>query len=229
MGRGRIELLDLWRTAAILCMIVYHFLYDLAAFGRMSWQSFFSPGLNAFQLFICGSFILLAGMSSRFSRNNVRRGVVTLLCGFLVMAGAYFAGEPILFGILQFLGVAMLLYGALGKAFERIPFYIAPVACVALFFLTKVWTDSMIVQTHWLWPFGFLYPGFSSADYFPLMPWLFLFLGGAGLGGRLTGGGGPGWLGAKVPPALTWPGRHSLLLYMVHQPILYGFCYFVFR
>jgi uncharacterized membrane protein len=84
------------------------------------------------------------------------------------------------------------------------------------------------VQTRWLWPFGFLYPGFSSADYFPLLPWLFLFLFGAWLGGRVTGGGGPDWLRVKVPPALTWPGRHSLLLYLVHQPILYGICYFVF-
>jgi len=228
-GGGRIELLDAWRTLAIVCMVIYHFLYDLALFGRMRWETFYSPGLNALQLFICCSFILLAGISSRFSRSNLRRGALTLLCGFLVMGGAALAGAPILFGILQLLGVSMLIYGLAGRYLERLPALPAAAVCLALFFASRLWTQNTLVTVRWLFPLGFLYKGFYSADYFPLLPWLFLFLLGAFLGGILKKNASLPWLQTSVPAFLSWPGRHSLWIYMLHQPILYGICMLVFR
>jgi uncharacterized membrane protein len=228
-GRGRIGLLDAWRTLAILCMVVYHFLYDLAFFGRMRWETFYSPGLNALQLFTCCSFILLAGISSRFSHSNLRRGAVTLLCGFLVMAGAALVGAPILFGILQLLGVSMLIYGLAGRYLERWPALPAAAVCLALFFVSRFWTQNTLVTARWLFPFGFLYEGFYSADYFPLLPWLFLFLLGAFFGGTLKKHASLPWLQTKVPAFVSWPGRHSLVIYMVHQPIIYGLCMLMFR
>ena len=222
------DVLDAWRTVAIVTMVLYHFLYDLAAFGRMTWEQFFSPGLNALQLFICGSFILLAGISSRLSRNNARRGLVTLGAGFLVMLGAYAAGLPIWFGILQFLGVTMLIYAALGKYFQRVPNLASAVLYPVLFFVTRAWTDAALVSTKWLWPLGFRYAGFSSADYFPILPWIFLFLFGAWLGGVLLRTERAAWLYRSLPVWLTWPGRHSLVIYVLHQPVLYGLCYVCF-
>jgi uncharacterized membrane protein len=210
-------------------MISYHFLYDFAFFGRMSWEAFYSPGLNALQLFTCCSFILLAGISSRFSHSNLRRGAVTLLCGFLVMAGAYLVGAPILFGILQLLGVSMLIYGLVGKYFERLPALAAAAVCIALFFVSRFWTQHTLVSARWLFPLGFLYRGFYSADYFPLLPWLFLFLLGTVAGGTLKKHASLPWLQTGVPAFLSWPGRHSLIIYMLHQPILYGLCMLIFR
>lgn len=228
-GGGRIGLLDAWRTLAIAGMVVYHLLYDLALFGYMRWETFYAPGLNALQLFTCCSFILLAGISSRFSRSNLRRGAVTLLCGFLVMAGAALAGAPILFGILQFLGVSMLIYGLAGRYLERLPALPAAAVCLALFFAARYWTRNTLVRARWLFPFGFLYEGFYSADYFPLLPWLFLFLLGAYLGGIIKKHADRPWLQTRVPAFLSWPGRHSLFIYMLHQPILYGLCMLIFR
>jgi len=226
--RRRIALLDAWRSTAIVCMVLYHFLYDLLLFGQVSREWLFSPGLNALQRFTCCSFILLAGISSRFSRNNIRRGLVTLGAGVPVVLGSYIAGVPIRFGILQFLGCAMLLYGCWGKRFELLSGFWPPAVCIALYVLTDVWTDMTVISVRWLWPLGFRYPGFSSADYFPLLPWLFLFLLGAWVGGRLPAEERAPRLYTPLPAWMTWPGRHSLLIYLLHQPILYGICVLMF-
>ena len=228
----RIDLLDAWRSLAVVCMVIYHFLYDLMLFGLMSPETMFSPGLNAFQKFICCSFILLSGMSSRFSRNNIRRGLITLGAGFLVIAGSFVAGVPILFGILQFLGCAMLLYGLIGNRFEQLPTVLQPVLCIVLYIATDIWTSRVMVSVPWLYPLGFLYPGFSSSDFFPILPWIFLFLLGAWLGGVLPSPGTEGSasrLYTKLPAWTTWIGRHSLLVYLLHQPILYGLSMLMFR
>ena len=80
----------------------------------------------------------------------------------------------------------------------------------------------MSVSVPWLYPLGFPGPGFSSADYFPLLPWLFLFLVGAALGGWCLDHRESRLLTAPLPRALTFPGRRSLLIYLLHQPVLYG-------
>ncbi|MGI5936868.1 MAG: heparan-alpha-glucosaminide N-acetyltransferase [Oscillospiraceae bacterium] len=221
----RIDLLDAWRSLAILCMLVYHFLYDLTVFGFMETEKFESPGLDALQLFICCSFILVSGISSRFSRNNVGRGLIVLCAGLLVMLGAYVAGEPILFGILQFLGVATIIYGLAGKYIERLNRNIAAPLFLVLFAVTWVWTENTLVEATWLWPLGFIHRDFYSADYFPLMPWFFLFLFGTWVGGIIKELKEASWLHTPLHPALTWPGRHSLLIYLLHQPVLYGICW----
>lgn len=225
----RIELLDLWRTVAIVCMIIYHLLNDLAMFGVIAWQQFYTPGLNAFQKFICCSFIILSGISSRFSKSNVRRGVLTLCAAVIVSAASFAVGAPIRFGVLHFLGCAMIIYGVLGKYIEKLPKYLAPALFIALFALTPLWTDAVTVNVKFLFPLGFMYPGFYSSDYFPLMPWLFLFLFGTWLGGLIRENDGSKWRQARVPGALTWPGRHSLLIYMLHQPVMYGALWLLYR
>ncbi|MCL2343848.1 MAG: DUF1624 domain-containing protein [Firmicutes bacterium] len=227
--RKRVELLDLWRTAAIVCMVVYHLLYDLYSFRVISPEAMFSPGLNIFERCIAGSFILLAGVSSRFSRSNIKRGLITLGCAMAVTLVSVLVGDPILFGVLHFLGCAMLLYGLLGKFFEKIPKYAAPILYLALF-SAAYWviyykTQYTLVGVKFLFPLGLTAAGFYSADYFPLIPWFFLFLLGSWLGGiliELRKNREVRLLNVSVPPALTWPGRHSLLIYMLHQPVLYG-------
>jgi len=224
----RIELLDAWRSLAIFCMIIYHLLFDLAVFNVITWQQLFSPGLNAFQGFIAFSFIFVSGISSRLSRNNIRRGAVVLGAGILVIIGAYIAGQPIWFGILQFLGFSMIIYGIAGKYIEKIPEFIAPVLYLSLFLITNVITSNVLVESRFLFPFGFQYAEFSSADYFPMMPWFFAFLFGTWLGGLIQKNREKRMFKLEIPGAFTWLGRHSLLIYLLHQPILYGICLLIF-
>lgn len=221
MGR-RFDILDAWRSLAIILMLVYHFLFDLYIFGVMTLEQLFCTPLNLMQKFICCSFILLAGMSARFSRSNLRHGLTVLLAGAVVELGAAVGGQTIRFGILMFMGASMVLYHCGGKWLQKIPGPLLAAGCGVLFPLTGWWTGRTPVSVGWLYPLGFMFPGFYSADYFPLFPWFFLFLTGTVLGGLCLDRRQNRLLSLRLPAAVTWLGRHSLPVYVLHQPILYG-------
>lgn len=223
----RFDILDAWRSLAIVLMVLYHFLYDLAMFGVITWAQMFSTPLSILQKFICCSFILLAGISARFSRNNLRHGLVVLAAGVAVEIGAAVSGEVIRFGILQFMGSAMVLYHFVGKVLRKLPGWLLAAGSAVLYFLTAHWTRSVTVTVPWLYPLGLTTASFTSADYFPLLPWLFLFLIGTVLGGVCLKHRENRLLTAPLPKALTLPGRHSLLIYLLHQPILFGISYLI--
>ena len=125
------------------------------------------------------------------------------------------------------LGSSMVLYHFLGKYLERLPSLGLSFTCLGLFFAAKAWTKAAVVSVGWLYPLGFTAPGFFSADYFPLLPWFFLFLLGTGLGGWCLRNRESQILTAPLPRMLTWPGRHSLMIYVLHQPVLYGISYLI--
>lgn len=225
--RRRFDILDAWRTLAIALMAAYHFLFDLYIFGVMSAERLFSAPLQLLERFICCSFILLAGASARFSRSNLRRGLIVLAAGAVVELGAAVAGQTIRFGVLMLLGASMVLYHFLGNHLEVIPGRLLAAGSAGLFFLTRWWTGRTVVSVKWLYPLGLMYPGFHSADYFPLMPWFFLFLAGTVLGGWCLKHRDNRVLAMPLPKALTWAGRHSLIIYILHQPVLYGVSYLI--
>ena len=227
--RRRFDVLDAWRTLAIVLMTAYHFLYDLYIFGVISADQLFSAPLNVLERFICCSFILLAGASARFSRNNLRHGLVVLGAGLVVEIGAAVAGQTIRFGVLMLLGSSMVLWHFLGKGLQRLPGWSVAAGSGILFFAARWWTGRTAVSVPWLYPLGFISPGFYSADYFPLLPWFFLFLTGTALGGWCLAHRENRLLTVSLPGALTWPGRHSLIIYVLHQPVLYGISYLIWR
>lgn len=225
--RRRFDILDAWRTLAIVLMAAYHFLYDLYIFGVLSATQLFTTPLNILERFICCSFILLAGASARFSRNNLRHGLIVLAAGLAVETGAAVAGQTIRWGVLMLLGTSMVLWHFLGKTLQKLPPTLLGCASLALYFVTDAWTDAATVSAGWLYPLGFMAPGFHSADYFPLLPWFFLFLIGTVLGGWCLQNRDAPLLTRSLPKALTWPGRHSLIIYVLHQPVLYGVSYLI--
>ena len=227
--RRRFDVLDGWRTLAIVLMVAYHFLYDLYIFGVISANQLFSAPLNVLERFICCSFILLAGASARFSRNNLRHGLIVLGAGLVVEIGAAAAGQTIRFGVLMLLGSSMVLWHFLGKGLQKLPGWSVAAGSGVLFFAARWWTGRTAVSVPWLYPLGFTAPGFYSADYFPLLPWFFLFLTGTALGGWCLAHRENRLLTVSLPRALTWPGRHSLIIYVLHQPVLYGISYLIWR
>ena len=225
--RRRFDILDAWRTLAIVLMTAYHFLYDLYIFRVISAAQLFSTPLNVLERFICCSFILLAGASARFSRNNLRHGLTVLAAGVVVEIGAAIGGQTIRWGVLMLLGTSMVLWHFLGKYLQKLPPAVLGWGGFALFFAARAWTDAAQVSASWLYPLGFTAPGFHSADYFPLLPWFFLFLMGTVLGGWCLDHRDSPLLTRPLPRALTWPGRHSLIIYILHQPALYGISYLI--
>ena len=223
--KKRFDILDAWRSLAILLMVTYHFLYDLALFGVITWQQMFSTPLNIMQKFICCSFIFLAGASARFSRNNLRHGLIVLAAHIVVVIGALVGGQTIRFGVLALLGCSMVIWHFVGKHLQKLPGGFLAVVCGALFLLSDKMVENISVSAKWLYPLGLTYPDFSSADYFPLIPWLFLFLMGTTFGGWCLNHRENKVLTAPLPAPLTFLGRHSLLIYVLHQPVLFGLSY----
>ena len=220
--KRRFDILDAWRSLAIVLMVIYHFLYDLAIFRVITWEQMFAPPLNIMQKFICMSFILLAGASARFSRSNLRHGIIVILAGILVAIGGAVGGQLIRFGVLQLLGWSMVIYHFAGKYLQKLPGTLLAALSATAFCFTQWWTGTVLVESRWLYPFGLMHRDFYSSDYFPLMPWLFLFLIGTVLGGWCLKHRENRILTAPLPAPLTFLGRHSLIIYLLHQPVLYG-------
>ena len=79
-------------------------------------------------------------------------------------------------------------------------------------------------DTSFLYWLGFPSEDFYSSDYFPVFPWIFLFFFGVFLGEFLRYKGVFEWMSRKRPGTLAFLGRHSLCIYLLHQPVLYGVC-----
>ena len=145
------------------------------------------------------------------------------------------------FGVLTLLGSSMLLTAALDPLLRRVPPAVG-VAVSALLF----WGTYPTMSGFWNLPggrlalpqalyasyttayLGFMPKSFFSTDYFPLLPWLFLFWAGYFLH-HLVGRGRLAPLRRSVCPPLGWMGRHSLVLYLLHQPVILGVLTVAFR
>ncbi|MGN1001251.1 MAG: DUF1624 domain-containing protein [Oscillospiraceae bacterium] len=225
----RIELLDLCRSLCVIVMVLWHALYDLALFGQMDMAVMESLPARIVAFLCAGGFILISGVCARLSQNNLRRGFFIFCVGAGLSVVMALLNMPVAFGILQFFGTAMILYSVLRRYTDRWEKVWFPLACLALFVLSVLLTRSVTVSGRWLYPLGFHTEGFYSADYYPLLPWLFLFLAGTWLGGKVEKRREAPIFHRHYPPALTFAGRHSLLLYLLHQPVLCGIFALLFR
>jgi uncharacterized membrane protein len=229
---ARIWEIDFLRGVSIILMVCYHLLFDLGEFRGVERFFGFSTDLTtvawkAAQYFFAALFVVLSGISSTLSRNNVRRGLRLLAVSLAVTAVTYFfdRASAIYFGILQCLAVSILLYGA---AFRKA----GPAACAAWGALVLLLgaalptlTKGLVIRSDWLLPLGIHTPAYSSFDYFPLLPWLGAFLAGAALG-KSVYAPRRSLLPWRLPESFIHvAGRHSLLIYIFHQPVIMGALY----
>ncbi len=237
---GRIYFLDEFRAVALIGMVIYHTAYDLYAIFGVKFD-FYSTFWNSLQLFVCCSFIVIAGISTRLSKNALKHGTVVFCAGLLMTLGTYiFVPELVIwFGVLHFLGVSIILYYLLRKAIAKAPAIIFAAASLLLFFLTyglpsgniffgMVAVPKELYFTKWLAPLGLPGPGFSSADYFPLIPWFFLFLFGCFIGKYFKERRIPDFMMKRHSNFLCKIGQNTLFIYILHQPIVYALLYIVF-
>ena len=226
----RWHLIDALRGLALVNMLGMHFLYDVnVVFGKEpGW--YLRPGVRLWQQYICWSFILIAGFSYDWGRaRNLRRGLTLNLLGLAVTAATLIAvpSEAIWFGILNFLGCAILLTMALEKTLDRLPPLAGLALCAVLGFGLRV--PAAVYRIWPLTPLGFPHPDFSSSDYFPLLPWLFLFWCGFTLK-RLFDRCELCRRAARIKiPLLSALGRRTLWVYLLHQPVLMGICMLLIR
>ena len=209
MAKERVIEIDLLRTIAIGMMITYHAAYDLRAF--YGWRiDLFGTEWQTFRIATASLFLLLAGVATNFSHQPLKRSLIVLACAAVVSIATYISNPAtfIYFGILHCIGVGLLLLIPLRKLKEW-----------------NIFLGLLIITMD----YGLLtmdYPIRPTLDYYPLIPWAGLMLIGAGIGH---------WLYIrhsfraipKAPHTLLLPGKHSLVIYLVHQPILLGLLWFI--
>ncbi len=233
----RYHLLDILRGVTLLSMMVYHAVWDLVYLAEMPWHWFDSLAAEVWQKSICCSFILLSGFCWSMGRSKWRNGIRVSLAGLLITIVTILAvpEEAVWFGILTLLGACMLLMIPLEKLLQHIPPLLGIAGSMALF--TAVWS---VNQGMLLWcvrlprlfyhggllsnGLGFQTADFYSSDYFPLLPWFFLFAAGYFL---FCMARESQWLEHPLlcrgsGSVFAWLGRHSLLIYLLHQPVLFG-------
>ena len=242
-GRGRVDLFDFARGVAIISMIVFHTCYDLAYLAQLpSFAWFADPLEDIWRATISWTFLIVAGCMCLYSRNNFKRAAKYLIVAALVWFVTSLAqmDTPISFGIIYCMGACTLWY-AIRDQFGIAPRgYVSAILCLLAFFALlglkdgTIWAfganlrvPAVLYTTHSFDWVGLPGPGFSSGDYYPFLPNVFLFLAGAALMARWKNqpGGPPKWLYTPTPAPLRWVGvvgRYTLWIYLAHQPVILG-------
>ncbi|PWB89142.1 hypothetical protein C5688_17210 [Methylocystis sp. MitZ-2018] len=248
MSQGRWQALDAARGLAVLAMVVFHVIWDLAHFGyapaNLPWSApvkIFGHSIAFAFLFIAGVALVLANRDSMRWPAFWRRFAIIAAAAALVTAGTYalFPTSYVFFGILHCIAVASLI---------AVPFLFAPwpaaFACGAFFLLGGEFFASSAFNADWLQWIGLSTSEPMTQDWRPLFPWAGALLLGVAAGratlslrervdAKHPGEGLAPRSGKPLTPALradplpmgeglNFLGRHSLLIYLAHQPALFA-------
>ncbi len=223
----RIGALDIARGVAVVAMVVYHSAWDLSDLRLVPTAIVGDPGWNVFARAIASSFLLIAGFGLALAhgrgidtRKLLRRVAVVAAAALLVTVATWivFPEAYVFFGILHAMAAASLL----AAPFARAPAALTALAAIVIGALPLF--ASPTFDAPWLAFLGLGTRVPLTNDYVPLVPWLAFVLAGVALGRvsdplRWLPRGVPGFGGTRV---LAWLGRHSLVIYLAHQPLIYG-------
>jgi uncharacterized membrane protein len=223
---ARLIPLDAARTLALVCMVIFHFTFDLALFGHIPGETMFQPFWYYFARLIAGSFLFLSGVSlwlahgqsirwASFWRRFAKVGAAALLV--TVMSLWFVPGGTIWFGILHAIAAASLL----GLLVLRLPWPVTLAIAAAI--LAAAWGPrSPAFNPLWLVWTGLAETRPNMGDYVPLIPWAAPVLAGIAVAKAARVERSQRTAPTRAVDLLTFPGRHSLVIYLIHQPILIG-------
>ena len=240
---ARYRLLDELRGLDLISMMLYHGMWDVVfLFGvAQKWYTG-RPGF-VWQQSICWVFILLSGFCVPLGHRTLKRGAQVFAAGALVtvVTLVFMPGGRVIFGVLTFLGTAMLLTGVLEPLLKKVMPAVGLAVSAVLFAVCypvglgwvglggwKLMLPQSLYANYFTAFFGFYPDWFYSADYFGLLPWLFLFWAGYFLH-FCMGRARMEPLRRSVCAPLGWLGRHSLGIYLLHQPVIYGVLLLLFH
>jgi len=221
-AKQRIQIIDALRGIAVVLMVIHHLLYDCVEFLDAPGWLFTNPVFDVLHYVFAGLFIFLSGISSRFSRGNIKRGIKVIIIAAAITLVTYIIDMPIIFGVLHLLGFSMLFFGLTRKLWDAIPKKAAPLIYIAAIVGSALATMKLPLESEYIWMFGWTQEGFVSFDYFPILPWLFVFLLGTWAGYYIKEKKLPAVFYEASVPVFPAVGRKALLIYVLHQPVLYA-------
>lgn len=241
----RYLLFDTIRGVAVINMILYHLSFDIFVLYGIDPQWERHPAVYIWQQCICASFILISGFVWSFGKKtNFRRGLILNLSGLVITAVTALVTPDfiIIFGILNFIGCAILLTIPADRFLRRFP----PAAGITISLLLFVMFRNIaqgyigiggrqlfilpeqLCEKKLLIPLGLPSSEFFSSDYVPVLPWIFLFLTGYYLHALFQKHPAFKVRAETSVSWLTFIGQHSLLIYLLHQPLCLGLCVLLF-
>lgn len=231
----RIIEIDMLRAIALILMIVYHVIFDLYYYFDISVSSFFWNIIGKTSAIL---FLMLVGVSfsisyrrrfSTMSRSGLykkyfRDGLIVFCYGMILTLFTWFLDETsyIKFGILHQIGLAKMIL----PFFARNKLWLNT-ALAIMILLSAIPLHNIHIESNWFFWLGFPYENFNSLDYYPLLPWFGWVLLGYVLGNILYVKIESYFKLKNIFPLniLTFFGRNSLLIYLVHQPLIFLLLY----
>jgi uncharacterized membrane protein len=226
-------------------MVVYHVLYSMQRFYGVDVPIFFDDWFGIIRNIFAGTFIFISGTVCRFSRNNLKRGVLCFFLGMLITYVVTLAepGVIIHFGILHLLGISMIIFALTEPFFDLVPPLPGMLVFGFLFFalfgitsgyigferLFHIELPNNLYTAGVLFPFGFIAPEANYSDYFPLLPWFCVFAAGCFFGVYARENRLPRYFYKPRVKFLATTGRYTIWIYLLHQPIAMAILNLIFR
>lgn len=239
MNPKRYDLLDTIRGVVLVSMMIYHGTWNFVYIYGMDWEWYRGTGAYLWQQSICWIFILLSGFCFSLGKRHLKSGLLVFGSGGLVtlVTVLFMPSNRVVFGVLTCIGSCILLVTILEKGLKKIPEKIGALFSFFVFLFTKNtnlgywgWGNGKGIRLprEWYRNLASAYLGFPdrkfySTDYFSLLPWFFLFLTGFYLYQIVKK---RNWLEMRFFRGkiliFSFLGRHSLIVYLLHQPVIYG-------
>lgn len=238
----RIWELDFIRGLCVLLMVFDHIMFDLWFFGDewgylglvdfayfFYWENDIRTVIRYGVVFL---FFLISGISSTFSRSDFYRALKVLIFAYGVTFFTSFVGIDIQFGVLHAFGYSMLLYAIL-NTFDKTIWSKAILGLIILVFGILIFYNAanfLKLPESFQWlnnVIGFPEKNYSDGDYVPLLPWTGIFLLGSVIGKLFYKNKKSLMpkLDTKITKPIEFVGRHALIIYPLHQIIIFGiFC-----
>ena len=228
-ARKRFDLIDIARGLALIGVMVFHLSWDLRYYEFVLWPIDVDFGWIAFQKTLVSAFVGLSGFSLVLAhghsirwRSFWRRWLFLFGAALLATISTWFTFQPafVYFGVLH----ALALFALMGLLFLRVPSPVLLIAGAAIVAAGIGFQDPVFNEKPLSWLGFWVVPPYTN-DLVPVFPWFGVFLIGMGLSQWLTRPAPAALLSAPLNwgwpgRALKWIGRHSLILYLVHQPLL---------